>query len=587
MELKWGVPATALLAALEPLLSGGPGRVSLAYLDVETGTGWTWDDRVLPAASLVKVPLAVAAYQAAERGELILRERVEVKPIPEDDEAEFDDLGNAPAGKRFAWRKVIDRMITESDNAATNALIDRLGLNALANLTSTLGLRHTTLSRHMLDVAARQAGRENSTTAAEMATVLCSLFRGELVGPAFTSELLGVLGQQRYDEKLSAGIPANLVVRNKTGELPGYRHDAAIVEHARPYVLVALAEGPADQARELDQQLARVAAVVHAYHEAHAVRLETINAWRAEQAERYDPRLELVDLTLVPEDPARLVGRTTVASYLSPPASFGLAVSATAVVPRRGVVKVPCLQLRNGPGHSRELVSQLRLGDPVEILEETEDWLRVRGPDGYIAWGRSNNLLLADHWAPTHLVVAPSVDVMLDDQRRLTLSAGSRLVAVGLGPRYRTPDGAIVTLETGVAPLARQGQVADLLAFARKFLGLPYLWGGTTCWGLDCSGLVQLSHLVCGVLLPRDADQQQAATGAVATIAALVPGDLVFFPGHVGLYLGQGRYIHASAQSAVVTINSFDAADPLYDAKLHGMFGGGGRSPLVAVRQPA
>lgn len=187
MELTWGAPPEALERELKPLLAGGPAHAGLAYVDLGTCRGWSLDDAPRPAASLVKTALAVVAYQAAERGELALQERVAVAPLPEDDEAEFDDLGNAPAGKRFAWRKVLDRMITESDNAATNALIDRLGLQALDGLAARLGWQHTALQRRMLDTAAREAGRENSTTPREHATLLAALHAGELLGPVFTA----------------------------------------------------------------------------------------------------------------------------------------------------------------------------------------------------------------------------------------------------------------------------------------------------------------------------------------------------------------------------------------------------------------
>jgi beta-lactamase class A len=579
VELTWGTPPTALAAALEGLISRGPGRVALAWLDATTGRGWTWDDRTLPAASLVKVPLAIAAYAAAERNELLLRERVAVAPIPEDDEAEFDDLGQAPAGKPSSWRKVIDRMITESDNAATNALIDRLGLGALNDLIQRLGLKHTTLSRRMIDAAARQAGRENFTTAAEAAAVLLALYRGELLAPAGTAELLALLGQQRHDEKLAAGLPGTLVFRHKTGELPHYRHDAGIVEHTRPYILVALAETSDGREAETDRLLSFIASVVHAHHEGVTGTLAQAQDWLLQLSETFDPRLEISQLRLEPGDPVVLAGHTTVKALLAPPEALHLQVSATQLEPQRGVVIVPCLQLRGGPGHSYELVSQLRLGEPIEVLELGEDWHRLRGPDGYIAFGRANNVRLDVDWRPTHRVTQPLLTVPLDDQRALVLSAGSCLTAAGLG-HYRLPNGTVVAIDSGVTPLELRGDIASALSFARAFLGLPYLWGGTTGWGLDCSGLVQLVYAVSGVLLPRDADQQQAACAPLATIDELAPGDLVFFPGHVGLALGQGQYIHASAQSAMLTINSFNPHDALYDAKLHGMFSGGGRSPL-------
>ncbi|MDB5098340.1 MAG: peptidase [Cyanobacteria bacterium RYN_339] len=570
MELTWGAPPDGLRLALEPLMTRGTARAGLAYVDLETNRGWALDDAPRPAASLVKTALAVVAYQLADQGELPLRERVAVAPLPEDDEAEFDDLGNAPAGKRFAWRKVLDRMITESDNAATNALIDRLGLTALDGLASKLGWQHTALKRRMLDAAAREAGRENFTTPSEHATLLAALHQGRLLGPASTAELLGLLGQQRHDDKLAAGLPADRPFAHKTGELPGFRHDAGIVGGDRPYVLVALGEG---EDEETDLLLRHLATVIHAHHEAVSRRTQEAREWLAQATE--DPRRIGGELCIEAGDPPVLAG-----TALSIPANeLGLGVQAKHPELQPGVVLTGCLQLRAGPGHARELVSQLRLGDPVEIIETGEDWHRLRGPDGYVAYGKSNNTLLTADWQPTHMVVKPCLRVAMADNRELVLSAGTRLTQAG--DRFRLPDGLEIALPDGVAPLGQRGDVAGILAFARQFLGLPYLWGGTTYWGLDCSGLVQLSHAVNGYQLPRDADQQQEATAHIAAAADLQAGDLVFFPGHVGLFLGEGRYLHASAKVGCVTINSFVAGDPVFAPELLASFTGGGRSPAA------
>jgi hypothetical protein len=411
----------------------------------------------------------------------------------------------------------------------------------------------------MLDAAAREAGRENFTTPSEHAALLAVLYRGELLGPAHTAELLGLLGQQRHDDKLAAGLPADLPLAHKTGELPGYRHDAAIVGGERPYVLVALGEGPDT---ETDQLLRHLATVIHAHHEAVSRRTREAREWLANATE--DPRKIGGELRIEAGSPPTLAGT----ALNIPQDALGLRVTAVQPSLQPGVVHTGCLQLRAGPGHARELVSQLRMGDPIEVMEAGEDWHRLRGPDGYVAYGKANNVTLRADWRPTHHVVAPFLKA-----HDLVFSAGTKLAG------DRTPDG-LVLEGPGIAPLTHRGTVQDVLAFAREFLGLPYLWGGTTCWGLDCSGLVQLSYAVNGYPLPRDADQQQEATQAVA-LDDLQPGDLVFFPGHVGIFLGGGRYIHASAKVGCTTINSFQAGDPLFDPELLKIFSGGGRSPAA------
>jgi cell wall-associated NlpC family hydrolase len=93
------------------------------------------------------------------------------------------------------------------------------------------------------------------------------------------------------------------------------------------------------------------------------------------------------------------------------------------------------------------------------------------------------------------------------------------------------------------------------VAIAERFLGVPYLWGGKTALGLDCSGLVQVSLTACGIACPRDSDMQQAALGApLAERSALKRGDLIFWKGHVAIVRDEASMIHANAFHMAVAI---------------------------------
>jgi cell wall-associated NlpC family hydrolase len=131
-----------------------------------------------------------------------------------------------------------------------------------------------------------------------------------------------------------------------------------------------------------------------------------------------------------------------------------------------------------------------------------------------------------------------------------------------LGPVFaKLEDGRFVP----VAHIAERGETApDFVAVAQSFLGAPYLWGGKTRLGLDCSGLVQVALQAAGHACPRDSDMQLAEIGETVAIADdlayLRRGDLVFWPGHVGIMLDGERLVHANAHHMAVAVEPLAAA---------------------------
>lgn len=198
-------------------------------------------------------------------------------------------------------------------------------------------------------------------------------------------------------------------------------------------------------------------------------------------------------------------------------------------------------------------VTQLLLGEPVEVVEEGDGWARVRAlgqpssqhANGYPGWVRSAHLAepVPRGAGRQVVVVEDGAACVLESGGKLELSFGTRLVA-------ESPEQGVVLLPGGrrgtVTPeqLRPAGagpayQQEEVLASARRFVGLRYLWGGTSTWGLDCSGLVHLAYRAHGVVLPRDAADQAAVVQPVP-LDEVRPGDLYFFarPGqrvyHVG-----------------------------------------------------
>jgi gamma-D-glutamyl-L-lysine dipeptidyl-peptidase len=203
--------------------------------------------------------------------------------------------------------------------------------------------------------------------------------------------------------------------------------------------------------------------------------------------------------------------------------------------------------------HGRTL-TQLLLGEPVRVLEDRGDWLRVAAvwqpaaahDTGYPGWVRAAHLgePVAAARTDTADVVTCSAPCTVDGEPPLALSFGTRLVVGSVGDRevrVLLPGGRGGTLPLSSVRLSGPDRAVDPVDVAGMFLGLRYLWGGTAAWGLDCSGLVHLVMRSQGVRLPRDASDQ-----AVSDLVEPVPldevrrGDLYFFarPGeriyHVG-----------------------------------------------------
>lgn len=226
------------------------------------------------------------------------------------------------------------------------------------------------------------------------------------------------------------------------------------------------------------------------------------------------------------------------------------------------VVTAAIAPLLGEPKLSAARVSEVLHGETLDVLERRDDnWLRVRGPDGYIAWLNGGYVATgpadwAEDWRERATARALSADIVTADGRR------------------RLPTGARVALKRGVVELAdgQRGAVGagsvrrehELRVEARHlalpelaqkwFGGAPYLWGGRTEWGIDCSGLVQAVYGARGIQLPRDSDQQFGQGHDVAVSASgagYEAGDLLFFAergrvSHVALWAGAGRIVHSA-----------------------------------------
>ncbi|MBT4489666.1 MAG: C40 family peptidase [Rhodospirillaceae bacterium] len=217
------------------------------------------------------------------------------------------------------------------------------------------------------------------------------------------------------------------------------------------------------------------------------------------------------------------------------------------------------------PEATAGLESQLIYGEIFQVYDERDGWCWGQNlTDGYVGYVPSSDLTtglpLPDHQVAAlhaHLYTEPD----LKRPTAGTISMSARVKVVDISGRFcRTASGHwlhsrhLVSLEYGTR---------DVVGTAMKFIGVPYLWGGRTAQGVDCSSLVQLALAMAGIAAPRDSDLQEAGIGEPVAMnddqdfSHLEEGDLVFFPGHVGLFVEDWRFLHANAFDMQVSLHRF------------------------------
>lgn len=223
-------------------------------------------------------------------------------------------------------------------------------------------------------------------------------------------------------------------------------------------------------------------------------------------------------------------------------------------------IAVPLADLLARPDGPRN--RQLLCGEAVLLLERAERHGFVQSDrDGYCGW-LDLAAIRTDH-AVTHRVIAPATLLYASPtikRREIgSLSFGSLLAIRTEEGRFdETMDGLFVP-HVHLAPLANR--MSNPASVAEMFLGTPYLWGGNSRAGIDCSGLVQAALIACGIACPGDSDLQFRALGRPLAADELPKrNDLYFWKGHVALALDEKRIIHANAHAMAVTIESADTA---------------------------
>jgi cell wall-associated NlpC family hydrolase len=227
-------------------------------------------------------------------------------------------------------------------------------------------------------------------------------------------------------------------------------------------------------------------------------------------------------------------------------------------------VVAPSLPLRREPRFDATLDTEALRGELVTVYDESKGWAWVQlSRDGYVGYMPAEGLTRA-LVTPTHRISAlrtyvyPEPDGKTPTLALLSLNAG--IAAPRKEGRFLALEGGGFVVASHAAPVGTAEP--DFVAVAERFVGTPYLWGGRTSIGTDCSGLVQLALEAAGHASPRDADMQAQELGrAIDPKLALRRGDLVFWEGHVGIMTGGKDFLHANAFHMAV------AAEPFAQAK--------------------
>ena len=227
-------------------------------------------------------------------------------------------------------------------------------------------------------------------------------------------------------------------------------------------------------------------------------------------------------------------------------------------------VRVGRATMRGEPTETARQTSELTFGEAFTVYDRRGGWAwGQNGTDGYVGWA-PDSALAEGVVAATHRVAALRTFLFPEPDLKThpldTLSLGARLAVVrSLNGWAELATGGWV-FERHVA--AEGAPPVDAVETALAFLGTPYLWGGRTSLGIDCSGLVQQALAAAGHAAPRDSDQQRAAVGDLVSRDgrdhAYGRGDIVFFPGHVGLMADATRLVHATAFTLSVCIEPVD-----------------------------
>ena len=260
-DVEW----QAMVSGLEGAAAAWRGNAGIYLKDLHTGRIWEYKaDRIFPSASLIKLPIMAAIFDKIKSGSLTLGTQIRL--------TRTERVGGSGSlkwvrdGTSLSVMEIIYKMITESDNTAARMLIDYVGMPQLVSAFKDLGLVHTNITQEGMSLTSGRIARENYTTPHEMAGLLESIYKGELIDRESSEFMLDVLKHTKSRSRLRKGLPLGWEIGHKTGLLRKSCHDAGIVFSPRgDYVIVVLTSEVPDYS-SAKKFIARVAGLTYKYY---------------------------------------------------------------------------------------------------------------------------------------------------------------------------------------------------------------------------------------------------------------------------------------------------------------------------------
>ncbi len=483
-------------------------------------------DQAMPSASIIKVMIMVEAFFQLEEG---IYGKEDWIRIPKAECVEFSLVSELTAEK-FPFIDLVHLMITLSDNTATNVLIDKLGRDKINKRARNLGLTSVQLNRKMMDFQARKEGRENVMSLRDAVFLIEKIARKELISPDACKKMLAILKQQKDKEMMRRYLPEELEIAHKTGELEGIYHDVGIVySKSGPMIFGMFTKGIQS-----------------------------------------------------PIEGRRLIGEVT----------RRLIMEKFTKENERGIVTSTTAPINLHPEMTSEMADEAIAGMIVEVLEKIDEhWVRIKTDYDYEGFIHIDHLRLSDDKAEEwmkqgeHIITSRWADVLMGPKYQKakiqTLARGSRVFLTGKEEK----DWSEIKLPEGKTGWVRKGFIAKKIFIkenlkeqeqelrqkvvdtALSYQDTQYRWGGRTPEGIDCSGLTSISYWLNGIKIYRDAIVKKEYVREI-TLEEIKPGDLIYFPGHIAMYVKDGIYIHSRASANGVTFNSLNEKDENYDGEL-------------------